>query len=288
MKKTYISKLAALLIPAITLSVMSCGDPEMPTPVPATAASTSSASIRFINASPDGPALSFSVNNLPASSGIGFLDISDYTAAPVGQASVRAVGTSGDIGGTLGKNPILYRAGATNQNNFTFNNKASYTFIVVDSLNRPKPTTLNGTNPGGLQFMTLSDNLSAPASGKAKVRIVNAVAGESALWVTTAFGVDFSTVNGTPDKDGKTTGIANRAGSSFVSVDAGTYNLEFRTKASSGGSNEGSIRTQDEVTFEAGKIYTLVLTGQRIPANSDKGTPAFMKVPYSLNEYLYN
>lgn len=283
MKKTYITKLAALLIPAIALSVFSCGDPEMPTPVPATGAPTTSSNIRFLNASPDAPSLSFNVNNVTSATDVAYLELSPYGKIAVGQAAVRGVAASGTIGGTIGSGAILYRASATNQNNFSFNNNAFYTFIVMDSIARPKPTTLNGTNPGGPQFIALTDNNSAPAAGKAKVRLVNAAAGEGAVWITTASGVDFSTVNGTANAEGKTPGIAARAASAFVSIDPGTISLEFRTA-----SNAGAVRVADDVTLEAGKVYTIVLSGQRIPANTEKGTPAFVKVPYEISVYQYN
>jgi len=278
MKKTYINKITAILsASAITLGVFSCSDPDYPTPVPATAAPTSSANIRFINASPDAPALSFSVNNIPAAAGIAFQQISDYSKTPAGQASVRGVGASGDIGGTLGKNPILYRATATTQNNFTFVNGAYYTFVVTDSIARPKPSTLNGTNPGGPQFIALSDNLTAPAPGKAKIRIVNAAAGESNVWATTSSGVELP-VNGTKDdKTGLTPGIAKSAGSSLVSINAGDYTIELRSK-----SNTGDVRISDTFTFESGKIYTIVFTGKMVAGTTDP-----IKVPYEYVTFVY-
>ncbi len=264
MKKIYIHRIAVIL--AMSVAVTSCGDPDYPTPVPATTAPTTSANIRFINASPDAPSLSFSVNNVASAANVSYLDMSEYFKTPVGQASVRGVATSGKIGGTLDAAPILYRGTATSQNNFTFNNKASYTFIVTDSIARPKPSTLNGTNPGGPQFLALSDNLSAPAAGKAKIRIINAAAGVSTLYATSG-GEDFGTFNVNADKR---PGIAYRAATGFQAVDAGEYTLELRKTDTV----DDPLFMSEELELVEGKIYTIVISGK--------------KAPYDYTIYQYN
>lgn len=255
--------------------VVNCADPDLPAPVPATTAATSSANIMYINASPDAPALNFFVNNVASASNIGFLDASGYEKTPVGQASIKGVASDGKIGGTLDAAPILYRGSATTQNNFTFNNNASYTFIVTDSIARPKPATLNGTNPGGPQFLNLSDNLSAPAEGKAKVRIINVAAGLGAVYATTAEGEDYSTFNVNADKR---PGIAYRAATPFVAVDAEGVHLELRTEES-----DGPVVISDHIDLEEGKIYTILLTGKYVKDTTDP-----IKVPYAITVYQHN
>jgi Domain of unknown function (DUF4397) len=268
MKKTYINKLMAIMtIPVIAFSVLSCGEPEYPTPVPATAAPTTQANILFINAVPDGPALSFFVNNTPAGSSLALGNASPYVKAPVGQAAVRANATTGKIGGILDAASVLYRAGATNQNNFSFGNGLSYTFIVTDSIARPKPTTLNGTNPGGPQFLTFTDNVSAPAAGQVKVRFYNLAPGGPSVYVTSASGTAISTF----------TNVAYRGTSAtFNSIPAGVRNIEVRSTSTSG----TVIASKASFDFVAGKIYTIFLTGKRV-GNA-------VKVNYAVNVATHN
>ncbi len=261
--------MAILTIPVIAFSVLSCGEPEYPTPVPATGPATSSGNILFINASPDAPALSFFVNNVAAGSSLPLGAATAYLKTPVGQASVRANASTGKIGGILDAAPILFRAGATNQNNFSFGNGLSYTFIVTDSISRPKPTTLNGTNPGGPQFLTLTDNVAAPAAGQVKVRFYNLAPGAPSVYVTTASGTALSTF----------TNVAYRGTSAtFNSIPAGTRNVEVRTSSTSG----SVIASETGFNFVAGKIYTIFLTGKRYAPTGA------VKVPYSVKIVAHN
>lgn len=268
MKKTYIKRLTTIVaVPIMALTVFSCAEPEMATPVPATSAPTSSANVLFINASPDAPALSFFVNNVAAGGSTALGAGTTYLKTSVGQAAIRASATTGKIGGVLDAASILYRGGTTNQNNFVFSNNLYYTFIVTDSINRAKPNVLNGTNPGGPQFLNLTDNVTAPPAGQAKVRFYNLAPGAPSVFVTTASGANFSTF----------TNVAYRGTSAtFSNVTAGTRTIEVRTTSNTG----AVIASKTGVAFDAGKIYTVFLTGKRV------GTS--VKVPYVVNVVAQN
>lgn len=262
MKRTQINGLTTILmIFVVALLVLSCEEPEMATPVPATEPPGSSANVLFINATPDAPALSFFINNVAAGSSVNLGAATTYVKAPVGQAAVRASATTGKIGGVLDAASILYRGGSTNQNNFSFANGRYYTFIVTDTIGRLKPDVLNGTNPGGPQFLVLTDNVSAPSAGQAKVRFYNLAPGAPSVYVTTAAGTQLATF----------TNVAYRGTSStFSNVSAGLRNIEVRTTGTSG----TVIASLSNVDLKEGKIYTVYLTGKRVATT--------VKVPYAV------
>jgi hypothetical protein len=147
------------LTTAIGLSFFSCDENDgiraantaaVPTPT------ASTANFLLINAVPDGPSLDLYINALKVGASV---DIATgqtgYTAVPItspgfiANTNVRAKATSGTIGGRLGSNDAVYRAGNTSTNNLTAAANARYTFIALDSLNRPAPLrtfSLNSAN----------------------------------------------------------------------------------------------------------------------------------------------
>lgn len=243
-----------------------CAAPEYPEPTPAVEAASSSANVKIIHASPDAPTLNFFVNNTllgnALSNGQSF---SAYSQSPVGQASMMAEAVNGKIGGTLDTSPILFRTGVTNQNNFTFADDAFYTFIVTDSIHRPKPSTLNATNPGGPQFLVLTDDLTAPNVGQSKIRFMNLAPGAPPVFVTRSSGnIIFPSVE------------YRAATPAFNTILSGTSNIQVRLNSASG-TIIARILNFDLVS---GKIYTFYLTGQQ--------TGIFVKVPYQLNVSIHN
>lgn len=164
--KNKISKFHYLLSSVIVLAFASCSDPELPEANLANTTTPFSAKFLFANASPDAPELSFFVNNTKVGSDAGSdanYAQSAYTTLPItssglagtatANTNIRAKGASGNIGGLLGTNDLIYRAGNNNTNNFVAINGNSYTVFVVDSINRPKPLrTLNSGNFGDITY----------------------------------------------------------------------------------------------------------------------------------------
>ncbi|UYZ62855.1 DUF4397 domain-containing protein [Hymenobacter weizhouensis] len=118
------------------------------------------------------------------------------------------------------------------------------------------PSATIGATPS---LLVTPDDLTAPASGQAKVRIVHlAVNAPTPVRLTAP-----SAVPGTPGAD-ITPDIAFGAASSFFPVNAGPLNLSItagtpRTQVRSVGDGTGSgIGTKN---YEAGKIYTIVVRG---------------------------
>lgn len=261
------------VLAVIVFTAIGCQDTEYPEPKPAEGSSASTANIFAIHASPDAPALTFLVNNIQIGTPLNFgSSFSNYVSTPVGQAQVKASAQTGTIGGTIGSGSILYRGGATNQNNFTFANGSFYTVFVIDTLNRPKPTTVNATNPGGPQFLgPVRDNLSVPPTGSAKVRFLNLAPGApdvslSAGSVTLAGrGYSRTASSGTPSVDYV----------AFSNIPSGNYTLNV--------SGTGVSVTND-FTFQEGKIYTVYLTGQAVKS----GNTTIVKKPFAVKVVQHN
>ena len=144
---------------------VACAEPDAPKPVPSTTESGYTADFSFINAVADGPAgLNFYVNNEQVGTSKGMLEGVAHTTVGIttngvgANTNIRVKGAEGTIGGILGSNDLIYRAGNNNNNNFvaTATNATTtfrYTFIALDSINRPAPVRkLNALNFGDTTF----------------------------------------------------------------------------------------------------------------------------------------
>lgn len=153
-----------------TLGLLACEDPETPKPVPATEPSDYNAKFLFVNATPDAPALDLYINNektgLSVAGGEGqpaYTEVDITSSAVIANTNIRTKASTGTIGGTLGSNDLIYRAGNNNANNFSAVNGAFYTLFAVDSINRPQPKrTLNAKNVGDVTYFSYRDTFTAP------------------------------------------------------------------------------------------------------------------------------
>lgn len=109
-------------------------------------------------------------------------------------------------------------------------------------------------------LLPITDDLAAPASGQAKIRIVHLVLGGP-----TAVKLSQSTVAGPVDIAGASAGFPTA--SAFVGVPSGSYNLAVTTTATGGVTTtvatvgDGSGSGTGSKNYEAGKIYTVVVRG---------------------------
>ena len=260
---------ATIMLSAVLL--MGCEDTDYPAAQPATAASTNQARFLFVNAAPGAPALNFLVENNPAGQGVSFGQAATaYVPSQVGAVQLRARAASGQIGGVIGSNDILFRAGATNQTNLAATAGANYTVFATDTLNRPRPTTANATNLGGPQLLVVTDNLTAPAAGNAHVRFFHLAPDVSAVSVRLVPTAPAS-VTVTPTllnrayrvtSVGSGTAITNFA--NFTPVPAATYTVQVYTGATVPASTAApAALTVPNVALADGKIYTLYARGLR-------------------------
>jgi hypothetical protein len=259
MKKLNLIQSFVAVVTILTLA--RCTDPEYPAAIPSTSPSALKANLQVFHFAPDAASLNVLINNSKIGSDLSYKSaFAGYAPVVVGSAQIAATGLSGSaIGGTLGTNPLVFRAGGTNQTNFTFANSVSYSLFVTDTLKRPRPTTAGATNLGGIQFLgPVVDNLAAPAAGNASIRFYHLAAGFAPVWVTTSTG----TVLFSNRSYRATSPSSGTAFNVFQSITSGTYDLQVRT-----GSATGSIAlTVPNIRFEDGKIYTIVAGGFRSPS----------------------
>ena len=245
---------------AAGLLAAACSEPESPTPFPATGPTTAiPARFLFVNAAPGAPQLNFLINNVQTGAAAGFgVAQAAYAPSQTGNVQLRARATTGQIGGTLGASDLIFRAGATNNNNFSAVSGRNYTVFATDTTTRPRPTTPAGvTDPGGSRFLVVEDNLAVPAAGKAHVRFFHLAAGAPAVCVNVAGSPTslFANRSYRSVSTGSGASLVNFA--NFTPVDAGTYAFEVRT-----GSATGSVALSvPGVTLTAGKIYTIYANG---------------------------
>ncbi len=247
------------LVAAGALALMTnCDRPEYAEPTPATDPSTASSRVLFVNAAPGAPALNLLVNNVQVAQAVPFPGYQPgYAQVGVGAVQLRGKAANGTIGGTLGTNDLLFRAGATNNNNFTFVGGRNYTVFTTDTLARPRPTTPAGvTDPGGVRFLVVEDNLSAPAAGKAKVRFLHLAPNAPSVGVYNSLTNQVLFTNRAFRATSTGTGATAVNFANFTEVDAGTYSLDVRTAATS-----APVLVVPSIAFEAGKIYTVYAHG---------------------------
>lgn len=147
-----IHKIIALTALSTSVYLSACEDAEIADPNIETNATSSKANFLMINASPDAPSLDFFVDNVKT--GPSLTPGVDQTAqagaytnsilpsngvVSIGNTNIRAKATSGTIGGVLASSSIIFRSANNNTNNFLAADSGYYTFIVVDSISRPKP-----------------------------------------------------------------------------------------------------------------------------------------------------
>jgi hypothetical protein len=92
-------------------------------------------------------------------------------------------------------------------------------------------------------YVVTADDLSAPSSGNAKVRFIN-------------LSNDTLSENVAANTTSIATGITSLQASSFTAITAGTYIIKAGDPA-----NIGSVVSTASLSFSAGKIYTVILTG---------------------------
>ncbi len=209
-KKSIISLIAAVT----AIAVFSGCDSEDTTTNPT---SMGTATVLVSHASPDAPAVDLLVDNVVVGTGLTFPNNTGYLTVNAGTRNVK-VRVSGTTTNVIDANlPI-----AANTN---------YTVFAVDSVAK-------------LSTVILTDDLSAPAAGKAHVRFVHlspnapavdiALQGGAVVFPNTAF----------------------KGSTVFTPLDAGTYNLEVRLAGSS-----TVVLSLPNVTFADGGIYTVFARG---------------------------
>ena len=205
----------SLLLLALCIAIFSVGCSDDSTPT--TPAPAGTAYISAIHASPDAPGVDLHVDGMVAGAGLTFPNNTAYLPVSAGTRSiaVKVAGTS---------TTVLSADLPVAANTY-------YSVFAVDSVSK-------------LSALVLTDDLTAPASGKAHVRFIHLSPNAPAVDVALAGG---SVLIG--DKSFKQY-------TSFVPLDAGTYDLEVRLAGTS-----SVVLPLPGITLTAGKIYTVFAKG---------------------------
>lgn len=187
--------------------------------VPVVSAQSTTAKVRVVHASPDAPAVDVYVNGNKTLSNVPFFTASDYLDLPGGSYDIKVTPAGDANTAVIDAKGVAIEGGK------------QYTVAATGRLAQITPTIL-------------SDNLAAPAAGKAHVRVVHASPDAPAVDVR---------VKGGPTL---ISNLAFQKDSGYLPVDAGTYDLEVVPT----GQNTVVINLPG-TALEAGKIYDVFAVG---------------------------
>lgn len=214
--------------------------------------------VRFINGVPD-EKLTLAFNGTPVFSDVKYQDVAPYKELPAD-----------------GKNFGLFPAGSNNNAPPLASSDSGISsgnhYTVVAALDEQ----------GGRKLDVITDNLAQPPNGKADVRVINASAQKVDITAPEARKSDNGkhhqgkgAFNNKADKWFSGVSAADSKGYKDVDPVNGTIDVEKDTSSSGGSSEMGGGNTpkkvnpvlQLPVNFEAGKLYTIVVTGgtQKFP-----------------------
>jgi hypothetical protein len=184
-------------------------------------AQATQARVRVAHMSPDAPAVDVYVDGAKALTNVPFKTISDYLPLPAGEHRFEVRPT-----GAAATDKAVIDAKATVEGG------KAYTVAAINEVAKIQP-------------LVLTDDLTAPAAGKAKVRVVHASPDAPAVDVA---------VKGGPVL---ISNLVFGKASDVLSVDAKSYDLEVRAA----GTTTVALPLNG-VNLEAGKIYTVFASGK--------------------------
>ena len=184
-------------------------------------AASADAMIRVVHASPDAPAVDVYLNGQRAISNLKFTEGTTYASVPAASYKVQVFPAGAAPTGKAVIEATLDLKGGT-----------AYTVAAVNVLAKIEP-------------IVLTDDLTAPAAGKAHIRVIHASPDAPAVDVAVKGGP-------VPFKN-----AAFKAATPYAPVDAGTYTFEIRPTGTT-----TAVLTTDPTTLAAGKIYSVFAMGQ--------------------------
>jgi hypothetical protein len=184
---------------------------------------SSKSKVMVVHASPNAPNVDVRINNSVALTNVAYPTNSSYTELNSGSTNIKVSPTT----------TTTYVIDAT----VNFEANKNYSVFAVDSVSKIKAAVT-------------TDDLTAPATGKAHVRFFHFSANAPAVDIAVTGGpVLFS--NRTFNDQATTATLSN-----FTPVDAGVYNLEVRVAGTS-----TVVLALPNITLTSGKIYTVFAKG---------------------------
>jgi hypothetical protein len=214
---------ARLLLPLLLLGT-ACDDDST---------SPDSAALRFLHAAPDVGAVAFRVD------GATRVASAQYGAAPAAYSSLDA--DDHDLA-------VRLAAGTTD-----------FATAELEAVQGERYTVVLSGQGDEADLLVVEDDDSAPAAGKARLRVLNAAPSAASVDVyVTAANTDLATV--TP----KASALTPEHASAYIVLDGGTH----RIRITSAGSKTNILLDVQNVSLAAGKVRTLVLLD-----DADGGAP---------------
>lgn len=213
-------KIVYLLLSA-TLFAASCKKDKDPVVTPTPTPETPTAKVKFVNGCVNATGLSVELNDtaLSSVSSLNFLSITDYVKTSYGNSMKIAFVYSGSGTDLLSVNSDL-------------------------SQNSNYSVYLGGEVPTNFDMLVVSDNVTAPASGKARVRFVNLSADTRSMNLFIGGTMLDST-------------ITYSEYTSQIEINSGIVDVLVQDD-----NNGGYFKTLNGQNFESGKIYTITYTGK--------------------------
>jgi hypothetical protein len=177
--------------------------------------------VRFLNADPGGTRYDLWFDNSRAYTHVKYRRLTPYDELPATRGEFRLRASGWDD-----TEPVATQAGRLDSGK-------RYTVVAFSNAE------------GNMALDIVSDNLTPPSNGKAKVRIIN---------VSSTFG-ELDVVRKIVKKR-LFEGVNAATATSYKDVDSATTTLEFRAKGPS-----RSALLISNINFEAGKMYTIVMAG---------------------------
>ena len=275
MKFSFVSLITKFtLATSVAGALAGCDDPTYPTPTPVTESSVGRAQVLVVNAAPGSTSVGITLDNTAFGTPLPYLEVSAATSIPAGlrlfiysePTNIPATPTPTPPPATplpvvTVARPVVART--------AFLGGTNYTVFLTDVPTRAYAFPITATSDqGGIRTLTLTDNLTAPTAGTAKIRFVNlAPSGTYGIFNTSTVpagtslflavptrrfrDISFVTPPVPPSTTGITTNFAN-----FTEVAAGSYTLDARSAATT-----PLAGTRLPLTLVAGKIYTLYTRG---------------------------
>ncbi|TGE25640.1 DUF4397 domain-containing protein [Hymenobacter aquaticus] len=262
---SYLPKLA--LVGSLAAALVSCEDPELPEAKPVSASTVGQSKVLVVNAAPGSTGIAATAENISLGAPLAYLG-SASTTFNAGQrlfvfnepTNIAANPANyPKVGNPPVDAPPVNTTARTVTSRTSFLGGTNYTVFLTDQPTRPFvfPVT-NTSDLGGIRTLIVTDNLAAPAAGKAKVRFFNLSPS-----LTTAVGVYNTTAPAAFLFSARSyRAVSTGSGSTlvnfntFTEVNAGAYTLDVRATATA-----APVVAAKVYTFEAGKIYTLYASG---------------------------
>ena len=200
-----------LIAALVVLFATGCGDDK------------TQARVRIVHDSPDAPNVDVVVNGSTVATNVAYKAASPYLALPAKgtEIKVRPTGTTTDVIDA----------------NITLAKKTDYTVLATNLVASIEP-------------LVLTDDNTAPASGKVKVRLVHGAPSAPPVDIyVTAPGADITAVTPT------LTNVPFKTASAYLSVDAGSYEIRVTPTGT-----KTVVIDSGTVTLTAGQIRTVIAT----------------------------